>query len=728
MGWFDEQIKQKVKYDEAGFAGALMEMSGVIMGRDNMVAAMTDDRIITIEAVSQILRFYRVKPQEIPDSLKDMNNILEYLLRPSGFMRRKIYLQGDWYKNGIGAMLGFYKESGKAVAIIPDGSQGYLVTEEHTGKRVRVTAQNMKWLSEEALCFYKPLPLKTISMKELMLYAVQTLSLSDFAAIFLATMVVTLIGLLTPYANQLIFGNGVAGGNVNVLLSCAVLLVGVCITTAVFTTIRQLIMAKIKTKMNVSIESASMMRVLTLSAGFFKKYSAGELACRIQDINGLCSMMIEIVLTVGMAVIFLVTYLFQIHAYAPSLLGPVLLILLAQLLFTLISALVQMQIGLEKMELSAKESGLVFSIFSGIQKIKLSGAERRAFTKWAKQYTQRAELEYNPPMFVKINSAVRMGILLAGDVSIYYAAIREGMSAVDYMSFHVAYTMLMGAFYALASMSGVFAKIRGIFDMTRPILEEVPEVAEDKRVVIRLSGGIELSNVSFRYNETMPMILDNLSLKIRPGQYVAIVGKTGCGKSTLMRMLLGFEKPLKGAVYYDGKDLSRLDMKSLRKFMGVVMQNGKIFQGNIFSNITISAPGLTMEQAWEAAEMAGIAEDIRQMPMGMHTIISEGGGGFSGGQKQRLMIARAVAARPKILMFDEATSALDNITQKIVSDSLDKLKCTRIVIAHRLSTIKQCDRIVVLDKGRIIEDGTYEGLLTKKGEFAKLVERQRVGG
>jgi ABC-type bacteriocin/lantibiotic exporter with double-glycine peptidase domain len=224
----------------------------------------------------------------------------------------------------------------------------------------------------------------------------------------------------------------------------------------------------------------------------------------------------------------------------------------------------------------------------------------------------------------------------------------------------------------------------------------------------------------------MPPVLDGLSLKIRPGQYVAIVGRTGCGKSTLMRILLGLETPDKGAIYYDRQDISKIDLKSLRRKIGVVMQNGKLFSGDIYSNIVISAPQLTVDDAWEAAEIAGIADDIRKMPMGMNTIISESGREISGGQRQRIMIARAIAPKPRILMFDEATSALDNITQKKVSQALDSLKCTRIVIAHRLSTIMQCDRILVLDNGKIIEDGSYDELIAQKGFFAELIERQQL--
>ena len=252
-----------------------------------------------------------------------------------------------------------------------------------------------------------------------------------------------------------------------------------------------------------------------------------------------------------------------------------------------------------------------------------------------------------------------------------------------------------------------------------------PEISSDKQTVTHLSGGIELNNITFRYGENKT-IFNNLSLKIRPGEYVAVVGKTGCGKSTLIRLLLGFEEPQKGVIYYDGKDLSKLDYKSLRQKIGIVMQNGKLFSGDIFSNIAISSPALTLDEAWEAAEKAGIAEDIRNMPMGMNTILSDGGGGISGGQRQRILIARAVAAKPRIMIFDEATSALDNITQTTVSETLDNLKCTRIIVAHRLSTIKNCSRIIVLDGGKIVQDGSYEELINEDGLFAELINRQKV--
>ena len=286
--------------------------------------------------------------------------------------------------------------------------------------------------------------------------------------------------------------------------------------------------------------------------------------------------------------------------------------------------------------------------------------------------------------------------------------------------------MVSGAFASLTGVALSAAQIKPILEMAEPILKTEPGSSEKRAMVTSLRGGIELSNVYFRYTENMPYVVDGMDLKIRAGEYIAIVGTTGCGKSTLIRLLLGFEKPNQGAIYYDGKDLNHIDPKSLRKKMGVVTQNGQLFQGDIFSNIVISAPHLTLKDAWEAAETAVSADDIRDMPMGMQTVISEGQGGISGGQKQRLMIARAIAPKPRILIFDEATSALDNMTQKRVSEALDSLKCTRIVVAHRLSTIRNCDRILVLSEGIIIEDGTYSQLIERGGYFAELVDRQRL--
>ena len=437
-------------------------------------------------------------------------------------------------------------------------------------------------------------------------------------------------------------------------------------------------------------------------------------------------MLISTVLTTGLTSLFSLMYISQIFAYAPALVVPALCIILATITFSLITTFAQMKYTKKKMELSAQESGMSYAMITGVQKIKLSGAEKRMFARWSKLYSEQLMVSYNPPMFLRANGAFSAIISMGGMILMYFMAVQSGVSVADYYAFNSAYGLVSGAFMSLASIATTIAEFKPTIEMAKPIMDAIPEVSEGKLVVERLSGGIELNNVSFRYNENMPNVVDDLSLKIRPGQYVAIVGSTGCGKSTLMRIMLGFEKPQKGAVYYDGKDLSGIDLKSLRRKIGVVMQNGKLFQGDIFSNITISAPKLSMDDAWAAAEMAGIADDIRRMPMGMHTIIAEGSGGISGGQRQRLMIARAIAPKPKILMFDEATSALDNITQKIVSESLEKLKCTRIVIAHRLSTIKECDRIIYLEKGKIVEDGTYDQLIALNGKFAELVERQRL--
>lgn len=725
MGWFDEQIKQRKQNDQDVFTDAFINIAGAVMG-SRVSAALNDERQQTKNAFDEILRFYHINTKDIPDNITDRNEQLEYLLRPHGITRRTVTLSKGWYKDAIGAMLGIRKSDGMVVALIPTGFSGYSYRDMETGKYVKINGKNQELFEEEAIAFYKPLPLKEIGISDLMRYILGTLSPADFVMTGASALAVTLIGMLSPKLNNLLFSRVIEDGSTQILLAITVFMICVTLSSLLINGVKSLIIARINTKMSISVQAAVMSRLMSLPAGFFKNYSSGELSARVQCSNSLCEMLVSVALTTGLTSVFSLVYISQIFVYAPALVIPSLIITLATVVFTVVSAFVQMKVSKKEMELSSKESGMSYALISGVQKIKLSGAEMRAFARWGNLYAEEARLAYNPPMFLKINSVISSAISLAGTLMMYWVAVSSGVSVADYYAFNTAYGMISGAFISLAGMALTVAQIKPIMDMVKPILEAVPEISEGKQMITRLSGSIELDNVSFRYNENMPLVIDDLSLKIRPGQYVAIVGATGCGKSTLLRLMLGFESPQKGAVYVDGKDIEVVDLKSLRRNIGVVMQNGKLFTGDIFSNITISAPWLTMDEAWHAAELSGIAEDIRRMPMGMHTMISEGSGGISGGQRQRLMIARAIAPKPKVLMFDEATSALDNITQKMVSESLDSLKCTRIVIAHRLSTIKQCDRILVLDKGKIIEDGTYDELIQRGGFFAELVARQRV--
>ena len=730
MGWFDEQIKQRMHSDEEILEDSFFRMAGAVLDRRSEErmndARLDDNRTIAREALDEILRYYHRKPTEIPEQIQEPDEQLAYALRPAGLMTREVKLEPDWRLSAFGPMLGTLKKTGAMVALMPGTLTGYWYTDPESGQRFRVTRRNEDAFAVEALCFYEPLPMKKLGIPDLLTHMRKSISRGDLMLIVVAALAMTLVGKLEPRIYSLITGPILKNRQINLLGGIGFFLLASAFAGQMMGVVRNLLMERISTKTSVGVESSVMMRLLSLPVSFFREYSSGELSSRASSVNSLCTMILNNVLSIGLSSLMSLLYVSDIFRYAPALVWPSLGIILATVVLSVGCSLAQISISRKKMELSAQEAGMTYAMLGGIQKIRLSGSEKRMFARWGRLYAKTARLEYNPPMFIKMNRVLILAVSLLGTVMLYALAIKTGVKGNEYFAFSAAYGRVSGAFGALAGIAISVAGIRPVLEMAEPILKTEPEMTAEKETVEQVSGGIELSHVTFRYEENTPYVLNDLSMKIRPGEYVAVVGRTGCGKSTLVRLLLGFEQPEKGAIYYDRHNLASVDPRSLRRHIGTVLQSGQLFQGDIFSNIAISAPWLTLSEAWEAAEIAGIADDIREMPMGMQTVISEGQGGISGGQKQRLMIARAVAPKPKILIFDEATSALDNRTQKPVSDARDTLKCTRLVVAHRLSTIRNCDRILVMDEGRIVEEGDYETLLARKGVFAELVERQRM--
>ena len=725
MGWFDEQLRQRKNSDKEILSDSFVRLAGAVLGHKEETK-LGDERLIIGAAIDEILKYYHVRPTEVPDNVKDFDEQLEYKLRPHGIMRRTVKLDPGWYKDAFGPMLAFTEEDQTAIALLPDGFRGYCYVDPASGKKVKINAANEKKIKKTAICFYYPLPMRKIGIPDLLSFMAGRIKLSDYMLIAFIALASAGIMMLIPALTKVMMGKVVESGSKKLLVGVFIFMTCAMLSSQILSAVQNLVNQRIGTKIDISVQAAAMMRTLTMPANFFRNYSSGELSKRLQSINSLSSLLLGMILGSGLTSLASLVYLTQIFRYARPLVLPAFIIILLTILLTVVTSLAQMKIERKQMRLSAKESGISYAMVSGIRKIKLAGAEKRAFAKWADAYSAGAVLKYNPPMFLRLNPAFTLALTLFSSVAMAALAFEYKIKTEDYFAFNAAFGMLSNAFISLTGLALSLSKIPPILDMARPILETEPEISDGKVLVNRLSGGIELSNVSFRYADGSPYIIKDLSLKIKPGEYVAIVGQTGCGKTTLVRLLLGFEKPLRGAVYFDGRDISTMDLRSLRRKIGTVMQGDTLFQGDILSNITISSPDITVEEAWKAAELAGIADDIREMPMGMNTLISEGLGGISGGQKQRLMIARAIASKPRVLIFDEATSALDNKTQKQVSDALDALKCTRLVVAHRLSTIRHCSRIILLADGRIAEDGSYDELIEKGGLFAELVQRQRI--
>ena len=724
MSWIDEQIRQRKKKDSQAFADSLLEAAGTVMGKKNQY--INDDRRLTGSALEKILRYYHRSYEETPESIDTLEEQLEYVMYPQGMLYRKVSLEDGWYRHAVGAYLGFREEDGKPLALIPSGLFGYRCYDPIAGDSYLLNKKTDDLVQKEAYCFYQPFPQSKINIPALFWYILGNMHIQDFLKIIGITLAVTLVGFLVPKLTNLLYGPVLQSKSIHVLVAMATFMISVGISKLLITTARDLISACVDTRIQLNVEAATMMRMLSLPPSFFRQFSSGELSSRIQSVNSLCSTLVNTVLTTGITSLISLLYVTQIFRYAPSLVYPSLVIILLTIGFSFLTMIMEMLRQKKIMETEAKTMGLSYALINGVQKIRLAGAEKRAFAKWSSSYNKSAELLYNPPIFLKVGSVITEGITLIGTIVLYAIALRTHIRVNDYMAFNAAYGTVMGAFSSVLSIAMIVARIKPVLDMAKPILDAIPETGEHKKMVTSLKGNIEMNNVTFRYAEGGPAIADHLSLKIHAGEYVALVGPSGAGKTTLMRLLLGFEKPELGTIYYDGKDIDQIDLTSLRRKIGTVMQNGGLFNDSIYSNIALSSNSLTMDEAWEAAETACIANDIRSMPMGMFTMISEGQGGISGGQKQRIMIARAIAPKPSILIFDEATSALDNIAQKKITEALDSLHCTRIVIAHRLTTIRSCGRILYLGNGRILEEGTYDELMAKNGLFADMVARQQL--
>ena len=721
MAVYLNQIEKRRAAEKAAMA-EVKEKTGKRLGLQDgpRVVPQSDER-----ALRQVLEALGVTDFELEDDeMLSAEEQLTGILRPRGIMMRDIHLTGEWWRECVGPLLGYAKD-GRLLALLPTRSGLGYQYRDQDGTYRKVNRREMEEvLKPTAITFTKALPLRPLTVKDLLRFTWSVVSGPNALLLALCALVVVLLGMFTPMANKLIFDTVIPTGDAGDLWPITGLLLGVTIGTLLLTLTRNLYVIRIQHIVEMHVQNAVMARTFLLSPTFFSKNSSGELTAKLHNVSLLASLIDETIVGGLLSAVLSVIYVAQVYIYGGKLVWPALCIILVQALLLVLSYRDSVREIEQYTTRDTKLSGLEFNLFAGIQKLKLTGSENRAFVRWLDHYSDCARFLYNPTFKARLFAALTAIMGLGGTMFIFWSALSNGVATSDFIAFSSAFGMITAAMLQLNSLIPSLAQAKPMLESVKPILEAVPEMEDKAPQVEELFGGIEISGVSFRYQEDGPLILDDLSLRIEPGEYVGIVGKSGCGKSTLMRLMLGFEQPLTGGIYYDNYDLSKVDKASLRRKIGCCLQSGSLFTGDIFHNITITAPWATHEDAWNALRMACLEEDVRRMPMGLHTVVSEGGGGFSGGQKQRILIARALISNPDIIFFDEATSALDNISQKAVSDNLDQLMCTRVVIAHRLSTIRHCDRIIVLDKGKIAEEGTFEELMEKKGIFYQMSIRQ----
>ncbi len=652
--------------------------------------------------------------------------IVKEIAKASGVRVRRIKLASNWWQQDAGPMVAMTLEHESPCGLIPIPSGGYLIVAPGQTTPIKVTAEVAESLYPLAFSFYRPLPDTQLTLKQIFYFALQDLW-SDFGRLLTLQASISLLGLLIPIVSGIIMETVIPMANFTLLGHFIIALTVITFATTTFKVGQVISMMRLKFKTNVTVQSAVWDRVLRLPMSFFRKFTAGDLANRIGGIDAIQQTLTGTVLSGLIGGLFSLLTLGLMFFYDPIIAFMVLCLAFVGGLISLFGIYIQLKYQRQLLYLRGKNANLVFQFLNGISKLRAHARENAAFLRWSEKYARIAKVFKRSQII-----SIRMGLfrsLYGGIVMILFflmvMARVDALSLGSFIALNAAMAQFQAAFGNVFNVLGQILNIIPLYERVQPILEAIPE--QDKTGIDpgKLEGEVAFRNVSFYYNHGDPFVFADLNMTIRPGQFIALVGPSGAGKSTMFRLLLGFETPREGKILYDGKNLNTLNIRSLRRQLGVVLQTSSLRPGSILENILGHHLDLTMEDAWAAAKMAAIDQDIEALPMQMHTLVSEEGRTFSMGQRQRLMIARALVTRPRILLFDEATSALDNATQNIVKQNLEQLKITRIIAAHRLSTIIHADWIYVLnEKGRIVQQGKYKELTEQKGLFLELVKNQ----
>ena len=651
---------------------------------------------------------------------------LSPVARVSGFRVRRVMLRDDWWRRDGGPLLGYVGEEKRPVALLPVSPTRYEVCDPAARTREVVDEATAGTLAPFAHAFYRPFAPEPVGLWGVLKLGIRGLG-RDVTAVAATSAAGALLALAVPIATGLVFDSVIPDADRGRLVQLVTVLLAVAVAGALFHLTRAIALTRIDGKMGAAVQAAVWDRLLSLPPTFFRAWTAGDLSVRALGIDALRQALSGAAVTGMVAVLFAVFNLALLFHYNAGLAMWAAGLSALAMAVTLVVGWAQLGRERAIYRLQSQISGMVLQFLTGISKLRVAAAEVHAFSLWSDRFAEQRRLRYRVRTLNAGLASFNAAFPLVASLAIFAAAAPAAEAGTlrtgDFLAFMAAFGTLLGSMLSISGAAVALLAAVPQYENARPILETLPETDAARADPGPLSGDISLRHVSFRYGLDAAPILNDLSLEMKAGEFVALVGPSGSGKSTLLRLLLGFEQPESGSIYYDGQELGGLDVLSVRRQIGVVLQNGRLMPGDLFTNIVGSSPA-TLDDAWEAARMAGLDADIRAMPMGMHTVVSEGGTTLSGGQRQRLMIARAVVTRPRILLFDEATSALDNRTQAIVTHSLDQLRATRLVIAHRLSTIVHADRICVLERGTIVQSGTYDELMAAEGPFRELAMRQ----